>query len=409
MQDSATAYHVIRGTLILMVTLAIFGWLLFKALKRSEDPPKLLFKWVVTFFVLGAVVFLSSGPVSPALVPVVLVAAACITILWGASIGALIAKPFTMIYDGGNEEIEPRPFYSIAEAQRKRGNFTAAIAHIRSQLDKFPTDYQGQMLLAEIQAENMDDLPGAEITIQRLLEQPGHTHRNLADALNRIADWHLKLDRDRDAALVALQEIVNRFPNSEFALRANQRIAHLASADQLLEPSNRQPVHVPQGVKYPGLAASMAHFVPTETDPEKRAAEYVAHLEQFPLDWEAREKLAVIYADHFKRLDFAEDQLNQLIEQPNQPVKDVARWLNLLADLQVRHGAGYDAARDTLARIVERFPNLAAAELARNRMELLKLELKALEKSQPVKMGNYEQNIGLKQDSAGYKPRPIRW
>lgn len=409
MQQSATAFDVIRGTLILLATLAVLGWLLYRSLKRSENPPKLLFKWIVTVFVLGAAAFLSRGPVTPTLLPLILVAAACITILWGASIGAIIAKPFTMIYDGGNEEIEPRPFYSIAEAQRKRGNLTVSIAHIRSQLDKFPTDYQGQMLLAEIQAENMNDLPGAETTIRRLCAQPGHSQRNIANALNLLADWHLKYDHDRDAALIAMQEIVTRFPDTEFGIQASQRIAHMTGSQQLLEPSTRQPIHLPHGIKYPGLLNSTALFAPKETDPEKQAAEYVAHLEQFPLDWDAREKLAVIYADHYKRLDLAEDQLNQLIEQPNQPVKQVVHWINLLADLQVRHGAGYEAARDTLVRIVERFPNHPAAELARNRMELIKLEIKVLEKTQLVKMGIYEQNIGLKQDSASYKPRAIRW
>src|SRR5690348_18087515 len=56
-----------------------------------------------------------------------------------------------------------------------------------------------------------------------------------------------------------------------------------------------------------------------------------SHLEQHPLDTEAREKLAVIYADHYHRLDMATDELEQLIQQPNQPSRLVVRWLNLLA------------------------------------------------------------------------------
>jgi hypothetical protein len=49
-----------------------------------------------------------------------------------------------------------------------------------------------------------------------------------------------------------------------------------------------------------------------------------------------------------------------------------------------------------LQRIVDRAPNLAAAELARHRLALLTLELKAKTTSQAVKLGSYEQNIGLK-------------
>ncbi len=85
-----------------------------------------------------------------------------------------------------------------------------------------------------------------------------------------------------------------------------------------------------------------------------------------------------------------------MIQQPNQPARLVVRWLNLLADWQVRGGADYDTVRQTLQRIIDREPRLAAAEIARKRLELLKLEFKAKEKNQPVKLGVYEQNIGLK-------------
>ena len=87
------------------------------------------------------------------------------------------------------------------------------------------------------------------------------------------------------------------------------------------------------------------------------AAECVKHLEQHPLDTEAREKLAVIYADHYGRLDLAAGELEQMIAQPNQPGRLVVHWLNLLADLQIRRGAGFEVARQTLQRIVDRDPD----------------------------------------------------
>ena len=60
---------------------------------------------------------------------------------------------------------------------------------------------------------------------------------------------------------------------------------------------------------------------PAWLDPGEAAAAYVRHLEQHPLDMEAREKLAVLYAGHFKRLDLAASELEQMIAQPNQPPK----------------------------------------------------------------------------------------
>ncbi len=149
------------------------------------------------------------------------------------------------------------------------------------------------------------------------------------------------------------------------------------------------------------LSLGSQHLTPTSRDPAEVAGEYVRHLEQHPQDTEAREKLAVIYADHFQRLDLAADQLQQLIDQPNQPARQVIHWLNLLADLQIRHGAGYDPAWQTLAQIIERYPNQAAATVARNRMDLLKLELKAKSVTSSVKLGDYEQNIGLKHGYRG--------
>ena len=122
----------------------------------------------------------------------------------------------------------------------------------------------------------------------------------------------------------------------------------------------------------------------------------VAKLERHPTDNDAREKLAMIYAEHFQRPDLAIDQLEQLVSAPKQSGKEVARWLNVMADLQLKHGADYDTIRGTLQRVIDLFPELAAAQMARQRIELLRLELKGKEKSQVVKLGSYEKDIGLK-------------
>jgi hypothetical protein len=85
-----------------------------------------------------------------------------------------------------------------------------------------------------------------------------------------------------------------------------------------------------------------------------------------------------------------------MIDQPNQPARLVVHWLNVLADVQIRAGADYETVKATLERIIERDPGLAAAETARRRIDLLKLEMKSREQPSAVKLGTYEQNIGLK-------------
>ena len=76
------------------------------------------------------------------------------------------------------------------------------------------------MFLAELQAENLDDLPGAEITVDKFSKQPGQSPKNVAYAINRVADWHLSLTRDRDAAQRSLEKIIALFPETEMAQRA---------------------------------------------------------------------------------------------------------------------------------------------------------------------------------------------
>jgi hypothetical protein len=145
------------------------------------------------------------------------------------------------------------------------------------------------------------------------------------------------------------------------------------------------------------LKGQSLSLTPPDENPAEAAGRLVQHLERHPLDTEAREKLAVIYADHYERLDLAADQLDQLVTAPGQPGKEVARWLNLLADLQLKHGADYDTIRQTLQRVIDLFPELAPGRLAQQRIELLRLELKGKEAGQVVKLGTYEKDLGLKQ------------
>jgi hypothetical protein len=190
--------------------------------------------------------------------------------------------------------------------------------------------------------------------------------------------------------------VIALYPGSEAALGAAQRIAHLGNEEMMRPLYERKRVFVPEGIKSFGLAREPGLMEPPEADPERLTGECVKHLKLHPQDTEAREKLAVLYADHYQRLDLAADQLEQMISQPNQPPRHVAHWLNLLADLHLRCAGDCQAARQALQRIVDRYPNLAVAELAHNRIELLQLEVRAKEKSQAVKLGSYEKNFGLK-------------
>jgi tetratricopeptide (TPR) repeat protein len=388
--------EIVRGALILIASIVGLTWLVVRTVKNAEDPARMIFKWVITIPFIVLCVFYSKalgvyGPVLIAFAGVIL------SMLWTPHLGAALVKPLTSLFDGGDVEIEPRPMYSIAQSRQKQGQYHEAVAAIHKQLERFPTDFEGHMMLAQIQAENLTDLPAAALTIQRLCNQPGHTQKNIAFALYSMADWHLKVGQDAEAARQNLQEIIDRFPDTEFALGAAQRIAHLGSPDMLLAPHDRRKFTVVEGPQNLGLQRARQQLPSADSEPAKLALEYVKHLELHPQDTEIREKLASIYVDHYGRLDMATDQMEQMIQQPNQPGKLVVRWLNLLADFQIRSGATYETVRETLERIIDLYPNLAAAEIARSRISLLRIELKAKEKPEAVKLGTYEQNIGLKQ------------
>jgi hypothetical protein len=374
-------------------------WLAVRTLKRTEDPGKMLLKWAFTIPFVVFCLWLARlmGPFGPFLIVFMGI---ILSVMWTPHLAELISSPLANLYDGGRQEVEPKPFYSIALAKRKRSLPQEAMAEIRKQLARFPNDYEGIVLLASVQAEDTKDLSGAEMTLNEFCEQPEAPPRQVAAAFTLLADWQLKLAQDADAARAALERIIARFPGTDLALAAAQRIAHLGGAEKImLAARDRQPVALPEGMKSAGLRDTMKDLVPAETDPRMLAGELVKHLAQHPLDTEAREKLAVIYANHYHRLDLAAGELNQLAETPGHPPKSVAHWLNLLADLQVHGGADYDIVRPTLEKIATRFPGSAAAELARSRLAHLKLEIKGQKETPGIKPGVYEQNIGLKYGS----------
>jgi len=234
------------STIVVIVAFALWFW-------RVHDKKALTVRLVTTailslalFFVIGPV-FRAGGYAQIAGVMFTLAFAWCIAIIWVPAITGAVGSLFGSFYDGGTAEAEAKPFYSVFNTKRLQGKYFEALTEIRRQLEKFPNDFQGSMLLAELQAENLDDLPGAEITIDRFCQQPECTSQNAAYALNKLADWHLSLTKDRDAAQRTLEQIIQLFPDTELSQRAAQRIAHLAGTDMLLAPHDRRKIEMKKG------------------------------------------------------------------------------------------------------------------------------------------------------------------
>ena len=399
----SSTLKIVMDSLLSLFGLGFIGWLFWRTLKQSDDPAKLVFKWVLTatifFAELKYVLPTYGGGGFGAIVAIGMTGglAVIFNIIWRHSIIEFFTRPLTNIFDGGGEPPEPKPVYSLALAKRKSNRPLEAIVAIREQLAKFPTDFEGIMLLANIQAEDMSDLPGAEITLHNFCNSPKAPDRQIVAALTQLADWHLKKNADVDGARAALQKIVARFPDTEITLRAEQRLAHLDGTGKIiLAQHDRQATAMPEGVNNIGLLDSTEFLRPKEIEPGKLAAVYVKHLEQHPHDTEVRQKLAVIYARDFKRLDLATLELEQLINETKHKPKQIAGWLNLLANFQVELGADVATVTATLEQIVERFPDSPMAEIAQRRLARINLEFKGLQTTTEKKLGDYEQNIGLK-------------
>jgi tetratricopeptide (TPR) repeat protein len=287
-------WEFIRGLLILIMGLAAIGGFVVYTVIKGDDPAAMVFKWLLTagvltlayFFVLP--MFKEMGyEAAFGGIPATAMCGIVLAIIWREAIAGVIASPFASLYDGGNEQPDPRPAYSVAQARQKQGRYHEAVMEIRKQLERFPTDFEGHLLLAEVQAEDLKDLQAADMTIQKLCSQPGHAPINLVFALYSMADWNLKYAQDPEAARKNLQQIIDLFPNTEFALVAAQRIARLSTSEMLMAAHDRKRFAVEEGIKNLGLIARPENIKTPEVDPAEQVAQYVRHLQEHPLDTEA--------------------------------------------------------------------------------------------------------------------------
>jgi tetratricopeptide (TPR) repeat protein len=379
--------------IIVIVGAVAYG--IFRSLRISEDPARLIAKWIITIGLLIFGVWFSKGfgPIAPL---IMLLFAVPSGLIWAPAVGEFVARPLTNMFDGGGAEVTPQPIYSIAEAKRHRGDYRGAITELRTQLQKFPRDFRATMLIASIEAEDMHDLPSAQLTVERLLEIPDHPVHLVASALNMMADWSLKYGEDAATAREYLERIVLADPNSPQAHTAAQRIATLGTGHHVAAAPLAHRYEVRQRESRIGLRSESKPTVQGAVAPESTAAELVNQLEEHPLDTGAREKLAVLYADEFKRIDLAADQLEQLVAIPAETPKNIARWLNLLATLHIRIASDRKSAEETLRRIIDLFPKTALADQAESRLGHLDSELRSKGETEAKKLGVYEQRLGLK-------------
>ena len=239
---------------------------------------------------------------------------------------------------GGGEEVEPKPLYSVVEAKWRSGKAKLAIELIDDELEKFPGDFEGQMLKATIQMESLQDFATAEGTLLGITAQEQHEPGQIARAMNQLADWQKK-EGQEEAMRLTLTGLRDRFPGSGIELASAQRLARL---DFSVDSNDRR-------------------------DASELVSECLKQLEKHPLDNQTREQLARVYFNRYGKPDLAWEELNKLFANPFQQPRDLARWLNLMADWHLEKN-NPDGARQCLQQVMARFPDLPFAEEAQARL-----------------------------------------
>jgi len=97
-----------------------------------------------------------------------------LAVLWVPELTGMFAAPFGSLFDGGTAQAEPKPFYSIAWAKRKQSQAHSAILEIKKQLEKFPENHEGMMLMAEIYADDLKEMNEAEAILKKIVMNPIH-------------------------------------------------------------------------------------------------------------------------------------------------------------------------------------------------------------------------------------------
>ena len=287
----------------------------------------------------------------------------------------LVAFLADLFHSGGTKTFR-QPLYAIAEARRKRGRYAEAAAVVRRQLEEFPGDITGTLLLVDLCAKDLGQVGEAQAVLEEYLQNGPHPPKNIFRALAHMADVYLEKYADRENARKCLERIQSLCPGTEQEMIAAQRLAHMASAEFL--EAKKQPVRVAvkEFDRRLGLQGKRSDFQRNEKRPEELADEYIRQLKEHPLDLEARENLARLYVNHYRRLDIAIEQLEIMVNYRNQSPRQVVRWLNLMADWHIKLGGDIKEAKECLQQISERFPNTAHATQARKRIHYLRMELR---------------------------------
>ena len=406
----ATAERFFWLVLIGGVNFAVIIYIIRKQLRNPQnDPVKVVGLWCLSFVVVVGIAYSAvAAQEGIALIFVLIVAvlvAALLGVAWTPTIANMLVSPLTTALSGDDTAAYEGPAYGQALAKRKRGQYEDAVEAAEVQLEQYPGDFDGLMLKASIQAENLNDLPAAAATIQETLEDPDKVRFNLPVALNKMADWQLMIAGDTSAAKRTLEQIREALPGSQAAQFASQRLASLDASEEneaaaedlnesyrhLVEESAAKddftgPLEIPRAVEVDPLQAD-----------EAKLQTCLRRVALHPDSINNREELAALYLGHMKQPALAIQQYEHLLTLPGTTIHQKTAWLNKVADIQIKSGETYESIRATLQLIISLDPKAAPAARAEQRIAYLRVEMRGVnKKSKKLQLGSYDEDVGLK-------------
>ena len=407
----STMGRVYSAILVYGVLAAVVVYIIRKQLKNPDnDPVKVIVKWTVTVAIVAFGVYATLWSNDRASLLVVFIflllpGSVIMALWWTPEISEWMASPITNALTGDSRISYNKPEYGIANARRNRGQYVEAVEAVDEELAKHPGNFDGLMLKASIQAENLGDLEAATETLQEAIEGEEQLSYRLPVALNKMADWQLAVAGDPNAARRTLRQIQEALPESQAAQFAAQRLASLDSSEEteaavvdfnesyqkLVEESARKddftsPLELPKAIETNQQQAG-----------DKSLANCLRRVALHPDSVSNREELAALYLDHANQPPKAAEQYDHLLALPGTTIHQKTAWLNKIADIQVKSGESHETVRATLERVIALDPKAAPAARAQQRISYLNIELRgANRKTTKLQLGSYEEDIGLK-------------
>jgi len=266
------------------------------------------------------------------------------------------------------------PMYARAIAKMKFGKYREAEMDVINELEKREDDFDGWMMLADLYANQFNDMSEAEQTILEICDQPKTTPSQVGIALNRLTDWHLKISQDPEAARRVLLALCDRLRNTHIARMAQLRMNQLPrNAEELREQQSAAPIPLP------ALGDQLDDPLPIQDLMDRRKAAAMANslasrLSEDPNDIAVREKFARILTERLDKADLGIEQLTLLLNMPDQENARRAEWLSTMAAWHIRYRGDSESGLHLLERVVLEFPNTPQALAARRRIHLLQME-----------------------------------